>query len=198
MASQERIKEAILRAGVWQFGEYQLGSGKEANNRFEMPLVLDNPAARRLLLPALCRLVASYSPDSLWGVPSGGQEFASVVGQQPALPVIQLQELGRGKELGIEYLYPKDRALATRAYRTVGLKDVIDDGTFIVRSLRLPELSEKTVAIVACWVRGILLARRSMLVKGVVEEPVPNLISSSHPFYQRYGHFAVYSEQTPA
>ncbi len=198
MDRTEQIKRAVLKAGVWQFGDYVFASGKPANNKFEMPLALKDEAAKKLVLKALGELALEYEPEALWGVPSGGQEFAHEIGTQLGLPVVYLQKRETQGFKAVDYLLPRDRALAIRTNRLVGIEDVINEGTSITRTLRLPELSQNTVAIVACWIRGIMRVHDSLPIEGVIKEPVPNIIDPRHPFYHTYGRYAVEEESAPA
>jgi orotate phosphoribosyltransferase len=92
--TSESIEDAVMHSGVWHFGDYTFAGGKKANNKLEIPPLLEDPEVKELVLDALTDLIAQHSPDALWGVPSGGQSFAHHLGKKRRLnlPVVYLKK----------------------------------------------------------------------------------------------------------
>jgi orotate phosphoribosyltransferase len=189
-----RAKELAMQAGVWHLGNYTFASGKKANNKFEIPELLNDFEAREIALHAMVNLVLQHSPDALWGVPAGGQEFARQLAKECELPVIYLKKAPSSR--GTKVFTYENRYIAQEAQsaeRVVGIEGITNELTSVVGALELPELREKTNAIVAFWRRGTSDIERPLDVniEWVVEQEVPNLITPDHPFYQQYAHLAI-------
>ncbi len=193
----EQIRESTLEAGVWLFGRFVFASLKEANNKLDMPRALRRDASRRPLIDRMGELTAAYDPDALWGVPSGGQEFAEELSETKwlGIPVISLVVVGKdanGKKI-FGYASAADRKMAARYPRKVGIEDLTTELTSINTTLQLPELADGTVAIVAGCRRGTPDVENlpDIPVHWAFEFQVPNIITPGHPHFQRYGHLAI-------
>jgi orotate phosphoribosyltransferase len=191
------IENVVMRAGVWHFGDYTFASGKKANNKLEIPELLEDPEAREVVLHEMGKLVVAHSPDAIWGVPSGGQEFARHLCKELDVPVIFLRKVGSlagSKEFAYNTRY--DAKAARKAECIVGIKDITTELTSVNGVLQLPELKEKTEAIVALWRRENSEVEKPLgvNVEWVVEDEVPNTITPEHPFYSQYAHLARRSE----
>jgi orotate phosphoribosyltransferase len=191
------IEDVVMRAGVWNFGDYTFASGKKANNKFEIPDLLKDSEAKEVVLREMSKLVVAHSPDAIWGVPSGGQEFARHLRKALDVPVIFLRKVGSlagSKEFEYDTRY--DAKAARKAERMVGIEDITTELTSVDGVLRLPEINEKTEAIIALWRRGTPEVEKPLGVKveWVIEEEVPNVITPEHPFYQQYAPLARRSE----
>lgn len=187
---KEELITAVLKAGVWRFGELTSAAGKPMNNWFDMPLALKNEHARQLLIPALSRLALRGRPDAVWGVPRGGQIFAEEVAEDLGLPVIALKAFRiDGGPKQFRFLRRENEELAREATDLVGVEDVVNEGGSVWSALQTPLIREKTKRIVACMIRGDLQHPFDIPVNGVIEELVPNEISSKHPFYSKYGRY---------
>jgi hypothetical protein len=85
-----------------------------------------------------------------------------------------------------------DVKTAQHAERIVGIKDITTELTSVAGILEVPDLEEKTKAIVSLWRRGTSEVEKPLGVgvNWIIEEEVPNIITPEHLFYQRYAHLA--------
>jgi hypothetical protein len=188
----EQVRISTLKSGVWILGRFVFASGKEANNKFDMPVALRVQASRRPLIGRMAALAAVYDPDALWGVPSGGQEYAEELGEHMELPVIQLSVTRANGKKEFHFATHHDRVLAARSVRKVGVEDITNEFTSTNATLLLPEL-QNTVGMVAGARRGTPETEQlpGMPVDWAFEMQVPNIITPDHPLFQQYGQFAV-------
>jgi orotate phosphoribosyltransferase len=195
----EQLRISTLQAGVWVLGKFVFASGKVANNKLDMPRALQRTASREPLIGRMAELALAHEPDAIWGVPTGGQEYAVELAYTDALTDVPLVNLavsrdGAGKKV-FSFATSHDRIVAGRSSRMVGVEDVTNEFTSTKAVLAaLPEL-EGTVGIVAGARRGTPeteqpLSRR-LSVDWAFEMPVPNVITPDHPLFQQYGQFAV-------
>jgi orotate phosphoribosyltransferase len=198
VSNAENIENAIMASGVWHLADYVFASGKTANNKFEIPLLLEDEEASQLVLRELGGLAMAYEPDVLWGVPSGGEEFACYLGEELGLPVARLNKVSTspGRKT-FEYKTRYDERLAHRARRMVGLEDITTELTSVAGALELQNLKAKTTGVVAVWRRGTPEVEKDLGVEvsWLVKEAVPNMITPDHPFYKKYQHLATTHEE---
>lgn len=190
----QQCLEAVLSAGTWELGEYTFATGRPANNKLFMERVLQHPEASKVILRSLGQLVLQHEPDVLWGVPAGGQEYAMALGAWLGIGVVMLEkEVNEAGRKTFRYKRARDRIRMEGAQCAVGVEDVTTTFTSIKGALLLPELQEKTLGAVAVWRRGQSDSERqiNIPVHWLIEEPLPNHITTEHPFYKRYGHRAV-------
>jgi orotate phosphoribosyltransferase len=193
-SKSEQIKDIIMQSGVWHLGAFVFASGKEANNKFEIPAILEREEVAEPLMRELGYLALEHSPDALWGVPSGGQEIACYLGGELGLPVVCLEKklVTPGKK-SFEYASRGAERLAQQATRIVGVEDITTEFTSLMGALELPVLRSKTQGIVSVWRRGTPDIERDIgiPVSWLAEEAVPNMITPNQPFYKKYAHLAV-------
>ncbi len=191
-ADKEKLVHAVLKAGVWQFGDYVFASGKTANNKFEMPSALKDEYARRLLVPAIARLAIRGEVDGIWGAPEGGQLFAEAVAEMEGLSLVRLEAYRADNGLKRFRFQRHQEEIAVSCDSLVGIEDVITEGGTIWSILQqIPLLKAKTRRLAAGWIRGHLQYEFDIPVNGAIEEVVPNQISTTHPFFLKYGYLAV-------
>lgn len=194
----EQARQDILTAGVWELGEYVFAGNNEANNKLEMERLLNQPEKAELVLNLLGGLAigSSFYPDAIWGVPNGGQEFAKVLGKRLKVPVVLLAKDKVNSSPGekrFKFRSDEDEAIVDAAQNMVAVEDVTTKLTSLDGALQNPKLAKKTNYIVAIWRRGTEVIERKLYVPilWIIEEPLPNIITPDHPFYQRYHDLAV-------
>jgi hypothetical protein len=196
VASQQSnpVLEAVLDAGVWELGTYKFATGKTGNNKLFMDRLLKRPEQAEMFLSTLGALALSYEPDGLWGVPSGGQQFAIELGHMLDLPVVKLKKVSSlpGHKT-FQFATPEDEVAAKKAARLAAIEDVTNEFTSLKGALDNSELRRKTYGVASGWRRGHHGQAHGffMPIKWVIEAPLPNIITPDHPFYQKYGHRAV-------
>lgn len=195
--SEQELLDAVMASEVWEFGDFTFASGKTANNKIQLPKVLDTIHAKGLLLGRMAELIQGYQPDMLWGVPDGGQEFAKVLGEDLGVPLLELErDEEASARMGtkiFKYVNDDEIANAEVAEKIVGIEDVSNELTSVVSALDLPVLSRKTVAVVIGFRRGSRKNEQpvSVPLEAAIDMPIPNIIDHNHPFFRKYGHLAL-------
>lgn len=206
----ETAREAVFAAEAWQIVKdlgpwVQFASGKWANNK----LLMDKPIAdnqpteiQGALLNPLTKVVELAKADVLWGVVSGGQQYALKIGKLLDLPVARLKKMDNKPGLKTySFLTDEDKYLANHAERLVGFEDAGTELTSLYGALRLsPQLrrmARATVAIGMGWRRGLFRYEKPLPVQvfPVVSEHIPNVISQKKAFFKKYGERATWVER---
>ncbi|MGH7196128.1 MAG: hypothetical protein ACREGA_05150 [Candidatus Saccharimonadales bacterium] len=195
------VRQAVLEAGVWRVaGDFTFASGEQANNKLEIDRLLlpENGERRQTVVSALAKIAMAAKPDLLYGVPSGGQDFARLVGQKLDLPVISIDKILPQKpgQKNFGYSSDNDQKMVSTAARLVGIEDVTTTMTSLAAVLTLPGLAVKTQKMVAIWRRGQPNQERQLPLPAeslswIIEQPIPNHIASDCEFYRAFGHQAV-------
>ncbi|HSW37721.1 MAG TPA: hypothetical protein VLG37_05150 [Candidatus Saccharimonadales bacterium] len=208
----EHARDSILAAGLWEvaadFKPYVVfASGKQANNKLDLEAAIDEGQPDDLqaaVLDPMKTLVERYDPDALWGVPSGGQSYASKIGAHLSIPVVRLKKKENSPGVKTYELEdPEEDGKRLRAAkRLVGVEDAGSERTSLYGALylshpQLVELTIKTVGVALVWQRGLVIEARHLgvPVTSVIQEHIPNLIRRKHPFFKKYGSLAVMREQ---
>lgn len=191
----EDLRRSTLESGVWLLGDFTFASLKRANNKLDMPRALRRAISRRPLIDRMAELADEYKPEAVWGVPHAGQEYAQEVSDALEVPLIGLRMTGlddQGKKK-FGFWSNEDRKLARRCGRIVGIEDLTTEFTSFNATLRLPELADSTLAIVAGCRRGTpdVETRPNLPMAWAFEFQVPNVITKEHPLFVQYGHLAI-------
>lgn len=189
-------RESVLDIGVWKLGRFIFADGGVANNKLDMEVLLGDDKHCQRIVGYLARLVHPET-DLLFGMPSGGQEFAKYIGQLLDLPVISLDKDSDSPpgEKHFSYTSPDDELAVEGAKCVTGIEDVTTKMTSTAGTLLLPGLAQKTRRIAAIWRRGMPDEERVLpdhiSKRWIYQQPLPNLITKEHPFYRGFGHRAV-------
>jgi hypothetical protein len=213
-AESEFARDVLLEIGSWEidpdFAPYvTFASGKEANNKISVDTALhDHPEwVRNAICDPMETLVrASDSPiDTLWGVPSGGQEYAVELAHRLGVEVVRLIKVEN--QPGIKTYRPAsddDIEKLKAARHMAAIEDAGSEWTSLWGAMHnSPELSKlelhaRTNQVVVGWQRGLWSEVRNLhvsQVQAVVSEHVPNIITPGHPFFVRFGHLAILRQE---
>jgi len=139
-------------------------------------------------------------PDTMWGVPNGGQSYGRERAKRLGLAFVELVKVETlpGKKT-FRPASGRDAELIEEARVMVGSEDAGNDGTSPYGAMYesdkygLAPLREKTVGLDFIWIRGGLKCLRGLGlgINTIVYQPVPNRIRRSDPFYQQFGRLAV-------
>ncbi|HSW80346.1 MAG TPA: hypothetical protein VLG47_06225 [Candidatus Saccharimonadales bacterium] len=196
--------------------------GGKANNKLVVDLVLEPYAeyakvvpddrrvsekefldARELVLDAHDQMLDLIDePDTVWGVPTGGQSFAFLRARRRHLAAVLLEK--DDIRPGQKTYKPHDMidvANLMNARVMVGSEDAGSLAASPYGAMYgsdhngLSLLREKTVALQYIWVRGpltrIIEADPSLPIHTLVHEPIPEQIRREDEFFRRFGHLAV-------
>ncbi len=194
-SDQERLRSAVLGAGVLQLGDVTFAGGVSANNKLDMTRLFlqeDERIGLINVVAALGRSAIQYDPDALWGVPTGGQKFAKALGQVLEVPVIGLKKdqdhIGY-RRFDYDVLDTEGQVPISDYCRMVGIEDVSTTYGSVVGCLQLPELREATKAVAVIWSRGeddpdeVILPDMRVSLIPLIVEPVPSHLKKSHELY---------------
>jgi hypothetical protein len=173
----------------------RFASGKVANNKLEMPEALRYQPSRRLLIGRMGQVIVDHGVRLLWSIPTGGDDYADALTKEFGLEApIRLRKVSAepGRKV-FAYNTPQDEARVLAGDKLIGVEDLTTELTSTDGALQVPGLRERTIGMVAAWRRGSPEQERDvhMPYEYAVEAPVPNIITTDHPFWQRWGHLAV-------
>ncbi len=206
----EKARDAVFEAGAWQIVKdlgpwVQFASGRWANNKLLMDSLVsdDQPAEiQDAILNPLAKVVELSKADVLWGVVTGGQQYAVKLGERLDLPVVKLKKAENKPGFKTyHFVSDEDKELANHAQRLAGFEDAGTEMTSLYGALRLsPQLrrmARATVAIGMGWRRGLLRDEKPLPIQvyPLVDEHIPNMISRQKRFFKLHGDRAVWVER---
>ena len=198
-ADRQFAKQMILASGAWLKSETVdiVFSNKvdRGNNKLDMEVTIAQPAFLQHVLAPLKEMVKARQPDALWGVPTGGQAIAIELGRLLKLPVMQLRKVPTPdgeKKFDVKNVIP-DIFIPKRHPRLLGIEDVARKRTNLIGALKVPEVRDNTEAVIEVWRRGYpeMLPDLGVETDCLINEQIPDIITPDHPFFVRYGHYAV-------
>ncbi len=211
---QSRARHAVFEIGAWEvdanFEAYvEFASGKTANNKLDMELPIADfqpPAIQNAWLDPMTKMADAENPDALWGIPSGGQSYATRIGERLGKPVLKIV---KGKDLPGHKTYELDPEAADEneeilasSSRFALFEDAISEFTSVFGALyyssQLRGVSRGTELVIGAWRRGNPAEERKVHrpVQAVITEEIPNIITPKHPFFKKYGKYAVMRQAT--
>ncbi|MBI1857343.1 hypothetical protein HY003_04120 [Candidatus Saccharibacteria bacterium] len=191
MSKRGPCREAVLEAGVLELGFFEFASGKKGNNKLEIDHLFtpENSLRLKIIMHHLARITMRFEPDVLIGIPRGGEKLAEELVKQPELrgtSTAYLQKID--SDLGsksYDYKTEEDGYLIVGSSNIVIVEDVFNNFTSSRGVLEVPEVLERTRALVAIWDRGNHPSRPGVPVpyEALVTEFIPSNLNEYDELY---------------
>lgn len=215
------LREGIWEVGVdLRFASGKPANNKfDWEKLFKNPEDYSNPnssanfelsPAGELIVGNLVEIVDISAPNLLAGPPSGGQRLAMYIGRALNVPVARFEKVPTepGRK-DFKYETDTDKQLILASSRIGLVEDAVTEFTStngLIRHISEIVSEEATgdnssdnqippqvCSISAIHYRGDALTRQNVgpLFNCVIDFRVPNLLTTDHPIYQKYGKFAI-------
>ena len=148
------LREEFLRTCFEPFdGEF--ASGKKANNKIEAENIYDHNELFEAIALRLGQAVLEHNPEFVVGVPDGATKLADAVALRCDLQAVHLKRTGPNREkMEFKDNFLDREVICRPLSRGVLIEDVFNEFTNTRKSLAIPELSERIVAVVGILDRG--------------------------------------------
>ena len=150
------VKDAILRAGVWQEKHFKLADGGHALVKLEFDKLWKNPSDLQVILDNLVRAEGLPQADVILGVPTGGQLLAEGLIERDLVdvPIAHLERVPEGARQDFRFCTGFDKELALSAQSPRIYEDVVSTLSSIAGVVRLLKPEHQDIHSLAIWRRG--------------------------------------------